>query len=58
MSELLPAEERIRILSGRLANLYAGKGQYGEAERRAEIKDAEDTLASALIDHASQLRAN
>lgn len=51
MSEILPAEERVRILTNRVANLKNGSGQYGnEFNRRFAIRQAEGALKDALAD--------
>ena len=48
MSETLPPQERARILTGRLTNLWAGKGDHSPQERATALRDAEQSLAQAM----------
>jgi hypothetical protein len=46
--ELLSPLERAQILTDRLLNLVAGRGDYTQAEREAEIEDCERSLCEAI----------
>ncbi len=57
MSETLPARERVHILTGRIANLWAGKGDHSPQERATALRDAEQALAQAMSELPAQERA-
>lgn len=52
MTEKLSPQERIRILTGRIANLLAGKGEWRPSNRIRAIRQAESGLAIALSELA------
>ncbi len=48
MTEKLSPQERVRILSGRVTNLLAGKGEWRPSNRSHAIREAQSGLAIAL----------
>lgn len=49
-NEIIPAAERIQILTGRIKNLKAGKGNHPAGHRSKSIRQAEEALKNALLD--------